>query len=157
VLDEEHHFDAALFKLTESRPVLVALVNDPRWRIAYTDLQRVLLVNTTGPIGATAPIEPPALYHGEDLSVRANSEAALQWAGLFAEANQPGDLLRFLDALSAAPRIPAPVIEVALRYGLAIHHPQILALARMLRPKMIAANPADAAVIDQLLTQAGAQ
>jgi hypothetical protein len=155
-LDGKHHFDAALFKLTESRPVLVALINDPRWRIAYADLQRVLLVNTASAAGAAAPIEPPVFYRGEDLSGHASGEAALQWAGLFAEANRPDDLLYFLSALGAAPRIPAPVIEVALRYGLAIRHAPILALARTLRPKMIVAKPADATVVDRLLAQAAA-
>ncbi len=153
-LDGKYHFDAALFKLTESRAVLVSLVNDPHWRIAHADLQRVLLANTARPGGSATVSEPAAFYHGEDLSVSANREAALQWAGFFAEANHPDDLLRFLTALDTAPRIPAPVLEVALRYGLAIRHAQILALARSLRPKMFAASLGDAAVIDRLLAQA---
>ena len=154
-LDAKHHFDAALFKVTESRAVLVALARDPRWRIAYSDLHRVLLVNTSGSVGATASVGPLAIYHGEDLAIRANGDAALQWAGLFAEANEPENFLRVLNDLGAAPRIPAPVIETALRYGLAIRLAPILAAARTLRPKMIVAKAADAEVVDRLIAQAG--
>lgn len=153
-LDERHHFDAALFKLTESRVVHATLLADPRWRLAYADLHRALLVNVTRPASATARIDPPVIYRGEDLSIRANGEAALQWAGLYAEANRPDDLLRVLAAFGAAPRIPASVIEVALRYGLAARHAPILALARTLRPKMIITNPNHTAVVDRLLAQA---
>jgi hypothetical protein len=153
-LDERHHFDAALFKITESRAVLRALANDPRWRLAYADLHRALLVNLSSPAGAAARVRHLAFYRGEDLTVHVNGESALQWAVLFAEANDPDDLLRVLHALGAAPRIPAAVIETGLRYGLAVHNASVLAAARMLRPKMIVAKPADAEVIDRLLSQA---
>lgn len=152
-LDERHHFDAALFKITESRAVLLALATDPRWRLAYADLHRALLVNLASPAGAFARVRLLAFYRGEDLAVRANGEAALQWAVLFAEANDPDDLLRLLHALGAAPRIPAAVIETGLRYGLAVRNAPVLAAARTLRSKMIVAKPADTEVIDRLLAQ----
>ena len=155
-LDERHHFDAALFKIIESRAVLRALANDPRWRLAYADLHRALLVNLASSAGAAARVRLLAFYRGEDLTVPANGEAALQWAALFAEANDPDDLLRVLHAVGTAPRIPAAVIETGLRYGLAVHNAPVLAAARMLRPKMIVAKSADAEVIDRLLEQTAA-
>jgi hypothetical protein len=76
---------------------------------------------------------------------------------LFAEINYPAELLRVLHAFAAAPRIPAVVIEAALRYSLAAQRHEIADAARALRPKMIVARPADAGVVDRLLAQAGAR
>lgn len=152
-LDARDHFDAALFRVTDSRPVLRELLQGARWRLVYADLHRALLVDAASPAAAAFARESLDWYHGEDLGEHANSEAALQWVGVFAEANDPENLQRVLQAFAAAPRIPAVVIEAALRYALATHRSAIAAMARTLRPKMIVAKPADAEVIDRLLAQ----
>jgi hypothetical protein len=156
-LNAARHFDAALFRLTSSRAVLGDLLRGARWRLVYADLHRALLVDASRPAAAAFAHESLVYYRGEDLAVRANRDAALQWIVLFAEINYPAELLRVLHAFAAAPRIPAVVIEAALRYSLAAQRHEIADAARALRPKMIVAQPADAGVVDRLLAQAGAR
>ena len=151
-LDERQHFDAALFRVTDSRAVLHDLLKSARWRLVYADLHRALVVSVNSEAAAVFPPEQLDYYRGEDLAVRANREAALHWIALFAEGNRPAELLRVLHALDAAPRIPPVLIEAALRYSLAAHRPEIFSAARALRPKMIISTPADA-VIDRLLAE----
>lgn len=153
-LNERHRFDAALFRMSDSRAVIRDLLGTTRWRLVYADLHRALLIDTLSPSAAAFGREQFNYYLGEDLAVRTNGDDAVEWAGLFAEANRPDDLQRVLDAFGTAPRVPAALVEVALRYGLATRQEPILATAHSLRPKMIVAKPADAEVIDRLLAQA---
>ncbi len=158
VLDDRQHFDAALFRVTDSHAVLHGLLKGVRWRLVYADLHRALLVRaTSAPAAATFAREQIDYYRGEDLAVRVNREAALHWIALFAECDMPAELLRVLHALDAAPRIPAVLIEAPLRYALAAHRSEIFSAARALRPKMIVTQPADAAVVDRLLAEGPAR
>jgi hypothetical protein len=152
-LDRTARFDAALLKLTASRGVVRDLLRDSSWRLAYGDLHRAFFSKEANPDGARAALV--GIYRGEDLTERNNAESALQWVVLFAEANDPVRFRVALDALAESPRIPAAVLETALRYALAIRDAEILARASQLRPKLWSARPADAAVVDRLLDQAG--
>lgn len=150
-LDARVHFDAALLKLTESRAVARALLNDPVWRLGYSDLHRAFFTRPTDAPAAQAA--PMAVYRGEDLTDRANAESALQWMALLAEANDPVRFLSVLNEFATAPQIPAPVLETAVRYGLATGRSEILAAARALRPKLWSRRPGDGAVVDRLIGQ----
>lgn len=152
-LDQRVQFDAALFKLAESRAVVRSLVHDPAWSLVYADLHRAFLVKRASPAAAAFRGEQLEIYRSEDLAERVNADAALQWIALFAEANNAAGLQHVLGSLGTAPRLPAVVLEAALRYAIATGDQTIFKSARSLRPKMLVSQPADAAVVDGLLAQ----
>jgi hypothetical protein len=153
VLQRRFAFDAALLPIITCRPVIAALLRAPDWRLAYADLHRAFFVNLRSPVGAAAPVFPPQFYRGEDLSHPEFGNAAVEWVSLFAEIDDREHLVQVLTQLEQAPRVPLGVFELALDYARKSSAPEILAIVRTLRPKLIANRPRDGEDIDWLLRQ----
>lgn len=157
------HFDGALLKVLDSPQLVLALLHDPNWRLAYADLQRAFFV-VADPEGAAAaqaasPPRPAELvfYDGEDLSTRLHGMPAIQWTGLLLQAPDRGLLLQALEQFSRAPRIPSYVIQYALQYGLERGDREVLELGRRMYPRIYARDRAGREFVDHLMRSAPAR
>lgn len=150
-INRREHFDVAAFDVARSPDVIESLLRDPRWKLAYHNLTTVVFENLEGSQKNifTDPLAP--IFQGEDLSELANGNAAIQWALIFAQANQGARLNQFLSELQGAQVVPSPVLEVSL--ASLKTHPDggLLEKIFSLRPKMLALTPGAGATVDQEL------
>jgi hypothetical protein len=146
-------FDAVLLPVVDSREVIVSLLRDPDWKLAYADPARAFLISRPSPVGAAAAMREPLFYGGEDLTIPRYALAAIEWITVLAQVNDRDNLLRALAQFAAAPRVPSGVIEVALNHGLKNNDAEVAAAARALSPKMISLRPIDQDTVDWLLSR----
>jgi hypothetical protein len=137
-LHATHHFDGVLLPLDLGRDVIGALLQDPAWQLAYSDLHRAFLISSHSPT-------PPKfeLYHGEDLVAAKHGPFAAQWIVILTLANDRPHLLLALQQFSAAPALPSFVGEFALRYAHGSGDREIVQIIRSLRGKFFATSPED--------------
>jgi hypothetical protein len=154
-LQEACAFDGALLPVAESRAVVAALLHESAWRIAQADLHRVLLVNRLGRAGSAAPIEEPAFYRGEDLSLPENGVPAVIWVALLAGARDRADLVLALGQFSAAPAIPSTLVDIAEAYARSRGDGEIAAWVLRLRPRTFPARPIGASALRDLVGSPG--
>jgi hypothetical protein len=162
-LDAAYRFEGALLKVVDSGPLVLALLADPGWTLAWGDLHRVFFVRSGGPpFGSAAPrveaagptLGRVAFYRGQDLSNRVHGSAAIQWAGILAQMRDRPGFLEALEQFGRAPRIPSFVIDYALRWGLEARDPELIQRARALVPRMLALAPEHRAAVEALLRMA---
>jgi len=153
-LQRRYAFDAVLLAVNESQNVIVDLIRDPDWKMAYADLHRVFLVNTAGAAGRAVAVQAPLFYRGEDLTISYNGLSAVRWTDLLGKIGDRRDLLLDLQQLARAPRIPSVILQSALGDGAGNTDGGIVAAVAALRPKMAAARPGDAEFVDWLLRRA---
>jgi hypothetical protein len=149
-LDEQHRFDAVLLKVSDSPTLVRALLPQPAWRMAYADLHRTLFLRRDGP-HADAPSETARLYHGEDLTERVHGRAAIQWFVILRELGRRDLLMAALADFGRAPRIPSPLLQVALEFAARTGDVELRARAAALRPRMVALRAKDRDAVDRLL------
>ncbi len=150
-IDAAQHFDGALVKLVDSGPLVIALLGDPGWRLAYGDLHRVLFARRNSAAAAAWPDEPIRFDAGEDLSRRYNGIAAIQWTAILVQTHDRARLLAALAAWADATVVPSTVIQYALQYSLQEHDADVFAAARALAPRMLALRAADRLAVTRLL------
>jgi hypothetical protein len=146
-------FDGVLLPIVDSREVIVSLLRDPKWRLAYADPGRAFLANLETGAGAAAAVREPLFYRGEDLSVPDYAVSAIEWVSVLAQVNDRDNLLRALRQFADARRVPSGLIEVALDHGLKSSDGEVVAAARALYPKMISLHPIDQETVDWLLSR----
>jgi hypothetical protein len=155
-LQARQQFDGVLLKVVDSGPVLVALLKDPAWRLAYTDLHRAYLV----PKSAPGPRPSFNYYRGEDLAESVNGLAAIQWVAVLLESGSRAQLVEALTQLGRAPAVPSFVVQYALAWGQRAADREVIALARSLAPRMVARDQASRRAVEMLMrataTPAGA-
>ncbi len=151
-LDGSVHFDAALLSVTESPRVASALFADPAWKAAWADLHRVFFVRPDA-AGSSASRPELGFYRGEDLSTPVEGMRAIQWVMILGQSRQRDLLLDALRQLGAAPKIPAPVIQLALQIGIATKDREIVAAGRAMVPRMAALAEDERQAVQQLLRQ----
>jgi hypothetical protein len=135
---------------------LVALLKDPAWRLAYTDLHRAYLVPTSAP----EPRPSFNYYRGEDLAESVNGLPAIQWVAVLLESGSRAQLVEALTQLGRAPAVPSFVVQYALAWGQRAADREVIALARSLAPRMVARDQASRRAVEMLMrataTPAGA-
>ncbi len=140
-------FDGVLLKVVDSGPVLVALLKDPAWRLAYADLHRAYLV----PSRVAGPHPSLRFYHGEDLIAPVNGLAAIQWVAVLMEAGDRAQLVQTLSQLAQAPAIPSFVVQYALAWGQRSADREVLALARAMAPRIVVRDQASRRAVEALM------
>lgn len=150
LLDAVQRFDAVLLKVVDSPNVVAALLPRLEWRMVYADLHRVLFVRREGPWGDQAG--PSArLYAGEDLGRRVDGRAAIAWMQIFVRLGRRELIAASLSDFGSAPRIPSFVLQIPLEAALRARDAEMVERIRVLRPRMVALRPQDAAAVDRLL------
>jgi hypothetical protein len=153
-LDAELGFDAVLLKVVDSGRLAVKLLRDPGWELVWGDLHRVLLVRQSGGLAERWPATGLRLDLGDDLALRVNGAAAIQWTAILIETRDRELLLLGLDQLGQAPQVPSFVVQYALQLGLHTADREVLSLAREMAPRIIALAPEHRQAVEQLLTAA---
>ncbi len=146
-------FDAVLLPIVDSREVIVSLLRDPDWKLAYADPARAFLVSRQSPAGAAAAVREPLFYGGENLTIPRYALAATEWVTVLMQVNDRDNLLRALRQLAAAPKVPSGLVEVALDHGLKNNDAEVATAARALSPKMVSLRPIDRDTVDWLLSR----
>lgn len=155
-LDRRHRFDAVLLQITESSELAASCMKSPAWRLVYADPHRVLFARRGSAAGDRMPEKPARYYMGDDLSRLLNGGAAIGWVTLLARLGDSARLTDALTQLERADRIPAPVIQYALGYGMQTRNSAVVDAARQLHPKMLALNDQERAAVDQLMRASSA-
>jgi len=150
-LQQRVSFDAVLLPIVDSRDVIVSLLRDPDWRLAYADSSRAFIASRRSAAGAAAETLEPRFYRGEDLSLPRYAAAAVEWTSVLAETGERDNLLRALREFAQAPKVPSDIVEIALNQGMGSGDDEIVAAARALRPKMLSPRLVDRETVDSLL------
>jgi hypothetical protein len=153
-LDGQLRFDAVLLKVVDSGRLVVDLLRDPDWELAWGDLYRVLLVRRSGREAGRWPVEGIHLDRGNDLASRVSGAAAIQWTAILIEARDRDRLVVALEQIGNAPRVPSFVVQYALQYGLQHGDREVLDLARAMAPRMVALAPEHRQAVERLLAAA---
>jgi hypothetical protein len=112
-----------------------------------------LLTNVASAAGSAAPVRPPRFYAGEDLSIRQEGVCANRWAFALVHLQRDELLLGLLGQLSAAPHVPAPVLQLALEHGIRRHSDEILAAAAALDTRVIALTTEERQALDRWMAR----
>ncbi len=152
-LQKTEGFDGVLVRVTESPYVVTAWLEDADWRLAYADLHRAFFINRRSAAGGQTEAQAPRFYRGEDLTVPVNGASASNWVGALIQAEDRQYLVRALKQFSAAPRIPAELVELALQYGRGRGDREVFALGAAMRPRMIAGDAKAVAAVDGMLAR----
>ena len=153
-LEPQLTFDGVLLPVVDGLEVIVSLLRDPQWRLAYADAGRAFLANRQRAAGAGAAVREPQFYQGEDLTVPRQAVAAISWIHILALTNDRDNLVRALRQLAAARQIPSEIIGEALTYGRRNDDEEIIAAARALRPRMLSRQAIDQETVDWQLRRA---
>jgi hypothetical protein len=149
-----HPFQGILLNADDNALILSTLIKSNDWQLAYADLHRAFFLKSPASAWDGRALRRPQYYQGQDLSLKFNGKAAISWMRIMTSLDLPDQVVALLDAFSSARTVPAPVIGLALKYGMAVRNPGILARAASLRPKLYTPNPAEREAVDRLMEAA---
>ncbi len=150
-LNAKHQFAGVLLKVRENAELIKALMTSPDWTFRYGDPQYAFFARAAGHERSAATEATTHFYLGEDLSLKSDGMAAIQWVDILATTKQRDLLVKALDDLGGSTVIPSFVLEKVIQYGLAHRDEDLLYQALELRPKMLALTKEDQRIVDELI------
>ena len=144
-------FRGILLKVEENGPVVSNLLQGGDWQLAYADLHRAFFLQAPREAWNPRAFRTPDFYQGQDLSLRYQGIAAISWMQIMTSLDRPDQVVALLEAFSRSKTVPAPVLGLALNYGLRVRDPAVLARSVALRPKMSSMNRTEEQAVDKLM------
>jgi len=108
MMDDRFHFDGLLINI-ENQAEVDALWDDPKWKLVYADLHRLVFL----PNGTRVDFSKTDFYHGEDLSHWTYRFGAVTWAAIAVRHQDVALMEKLLHDFKKSKDMPPEVLRAA--------------------------------------------